>query len=764
MSRGKEMQAVVSIAGTINPSLNKAIASAQKSISGINSSLKTVGKVAFVGAIAGVAALSVALGKSLQDAIAYEKQMANVGTLLDGDVKKRVSELGKDVIKVSNETGTATSDLTDGLYQVISAFGDNEESIERLKIASKAAKAGNASTAESINLLSAVTKGYGDTSSKAISKAADLAFMTAKLGQTTFPELAASMGKTIPLANALGVKSEELFGTFATLTGVTGNTAEVATQTQGVLKGFLSPTKEMAAIVKKLGYVNGKAMLQSLGFQGALTKLKKAVYGNDLAMAKLFSDVPAQTALLSLMGKQAGDLTEKTKAMFESSGAAEKAYAAQTDNFRDQWEKLLNIFKNVQTQVGKKLLPYLRKVVDKLLPRVNRLVENLDVYLDTGVDKAREFIKSMDFSKIIPPLKKVWEYTKKAFGFVLENKDTIVEYLKIIGIALLAYNGIVIGLTVVQGALNVALFVYKGYLMGVKVGIMAYHAVVLAVRAATAVWTAAQWALNAALTANPIGLVIVGIVALIAAIIALVYYWDEVCILFKIGWKLFCDDMKLLWKTICDYIPAIFSVVVAIIKPYWDAIYNYFAEKVTPFAKVANQIKDALVGAFKSVNDFVSSIVDGIMRKFTKLSNGIMSVGNTIRGLKDWSNTAIGAVNPMNWNMFASGGFTSGPSICGEAGTEAVISFDPRYREQNRGYLMSAAEMLGMATPPSAVSSRQNVVNYNNVGGITFSPVIKSGNGAGSQDIIRQLKAELPDLMDMIEESLKERENVRYGV
>lgn len=48
---------------------------------------------------------------------------------------------------------------------------------------------------------------------------------------------------------------------------------------------------------------------------------------------------------------------------------------------------------------------------------------------------------------------------------------------------------------------------------------VASRAAQMAATAATTVWTGAQWLLNAALTANPIGLVILAIVALVAAII-----------------------------------------------------------------------------------------------------------------------------------------------------------------------------------------------------------------------------------------------------
>lgn len=50
----------------------------------------------------------------------------------------------------------------------------------------------------------------------------------------------------------------------------------------------------------------------------------------------------------------------------------------------------------------------------------------------------------------------------------------------------------------------------------------------LALKAATAISTAAQWAYNVALNANPIALIIIGVAALIAIIVLLVKHWDDV--------------------------------------------------------------------------------------------------------------------------------------------------------------------------------------------------------------------------------------------
>ena len=123
----------------------------------------------------------------IKSSMAFEKQMSNVGTLLEGDVQGRLAELSKSIISISNATGAGTGDLTDGLYQVISAFGDTADSAKILETATKAATAGGATTTDAINLLSAVTKGYGDTSAEAQQKVADWAFSNRETGANVIP-------------------------------------------------------------------------------------------------------------------------------------------------------------------------------------------------------------------------------------------------------------------------------------------------------------------------------------------------------------------------------------------------------------------------------------------------------------------------------------------------------------------------------------------------------------------------------------------------
>ena len=326
-----------------------------------------IAKLGLAAGAAGFTAIAAAGGMAVKSAIDFEKGMANVGTLLDGDIKGKLSSMGESLKTISKDTGVDLNNLSGGLYEVVSAFGESADSTKQLEIAAKAAKAGNAETSEAVKMLSAVTKGYGDTSAEAVGKAADLAFETVKLGQTSFPELASSMGAVIPLASTLKVSQEELFGAMATLTGVTGGTAEVTTQLKATMQGFMSPSTEMSEALKKMGYASGAAALESEGLGSILNKLKDSVNGDEVAFAGLFSSVEAKNAVLALAGSQAENFATKTDAMTKASGAAEGAFQQQNKSVAAMANKIKNYGAVMLTSVGEKALPVITDALSKVM-------------------------------------------------------------------------------------------------------------------------------------------------------------------------------------------------------------------------------------------------------------------------------------------------------------------------------------------------------------------------------------------------------------
>lgn len=425
-------------------SLSKTESKAKTFLGTIGNGVVTVAK--FAGAV-GAAALTAA-GAATKVAADFQSQMSNVQTLLTGtqdEIAAKVSKYGDIVKEVSRTTGLETSNLTDGLYQVVSAFGDVDDAAKIMEIAAKSAKAGNAETSDAVNLLSAVTKGYGDISAEANQKAADLAFTTVRLGQTSFPELASSMGKVIPLCATMKVKEEELFGAMATLTGVTGGTAEVSTQLKATIQGFMQPTTAMTSALKKMGYENGQVAIESLGLQGALDALKESVNGDELAFAGMFSSVEAKTAVLALAGAQSEDFTNKTKEMYSATGAAESAFDTQTANLKGTLGKLKQAASTAVIELGEKFLPVVQTLAEWVLenmPAIQATIEVVFDYLTTVTNTCVEYITMLKdaasawvadhqetVNAILTAIQNLWQFVQTIFSALMTAAGALGDWL-----------------------------------------------------------------------------------------------------------------------------------------------------------------------------------------------------------------------------------------------------------------------------------------------------------------------------------------------
>jgi TP901 family phage tail tape measure protein len=321
---------------------------------------------------------------SLKASMDFNKAMANVASLIPKSVE-RVKLLKKEVQDLSIRMGTSTLVMADGLYQVISALGDTADTMTILEINAKAARAGLATVKDAVDLTSAVMKGYGNVSVEAAKKAADLAFETVKLGQTTFPELAGSIGRVIPLAAQLGVKQEEAFALFATLTGTTaGSTEEVSTQIAGSLRAMLKPTPIMEKALKrlvKLGVISkatGKELIAKKGIVGAFRTMNDLAKGNEQLLADMFGAMEPLVAIFTLLGSQADTYNKKLEKMYKATGAMNEAFDVQTKGINKagfEWEQFTVQIGVLSQRLGDALVPALRVVVTPLKELVNWLIK-----------------------------------------------------------------------------------------------------------------------------------------------------------------------------------------------------------------------------------------------------------------------------------------------------------------------------------------------------------------------------------------------------
>ena len=318
----------------------------------------------------GIVGMGVAGGKMALD---FEDGIANINTLLDDD--SHLEGYKNTVRKLSDDTGMSISTMTDGMYQAISSLGDGGKETEKIFVTmAKSAKAGGAEVADSVSLISAGMKGYGSVNDETAQKISDLAFMTAKLGVTTFPEMAKSMQPLFPLSSSLGISMEELFGTMATGTGVTGNTAEVSTQLKAVMSNLMKPTEAMQGLIEKYGYSNATAMIESEGLSGVLKILQDETGGQSDKLAELFSSTEALTLMTALTGAQFDTFNEKLGQMGDVSGTTEEAMS-KLETKGDSIRKTMNLAKNTLMEAGTVLMDSLAPVIVDVVDGVKNLTE-----------------------------------------------------------------------------------------------------------------------------------------------------------------------------------------------------------------------------------------------------------------------------------------------------------------------------------------------------------------------------------------------------
>ncbi|WIY05464.1 hypothetical protein QRX60_17035 [Amycolatopsis mongoliensis] len=199
---------------------------------------------------------------------------------------------------------------------------------------------------------------------------------------------------------------------------------------------------------------------------------------------------------------------------------------------------------------------------------------------------------------------------------------------------------------------------------------------------AIGIWSAAIWVLNAAMYANPIGLVIAAIVALIAIVAVIITYWDPIAAFFVSLWNTVKDAVTAaaawIWQRLVDawnFIKGVWSSVSGFFSGVWGGITSGVT---TAMNWVRDRFNDAW-GFIKGVWNGVGSFFSGV---WSSIGNGLKSALNgairLLNGAIDGINNITGAVgipSIPHIPYLAKGGTVQGgrPYIVGEQGPELFV-------------------------------------------------------------------------------------------
>lgn len=270
-----------------------------------------------------------------------------------------------------------------------------------------------------------------------------------------------------------------------------------------------------------------------------------------------------------------------------------------------------------QAALGEKVEPILTSVKQgfaDLLGEILNLTDGVDFEgFKEKIDGAFKTVKEEILPKVIEGL--TW---------IKDNSEVIISGIVGIGTAFAVWK--VVGL--ITGVIN------------------AYKAFKVAQEGATV----AQWLLNVAMNANPIGIIITLIAALVAAFI---YLWNN-CDEFRQFFVDLWEKVKNAVKSAGDFIKNIFDKIVGFFKNNWKEILTFI---VNPFAgafkilyKNCEGFRNFVDGIVKSVKKFFSDLWKSVKDGAKSAIDGVKNTWNSITG---WFSEKISAVGDFFGNMWS---------------------------------------------------------------------------------------------------------------
>lgn len=277
------------------------------------------------------------LNGTLQDITADSRAFGaamRVANTMAGKNAEGFAKLKNQVAELAKNVPVARDELANGLYQVVSNGVPENNWLNFLNKSAKASVGGVADLGEVVKVTSTVIKNYG-LAWDAAESVQDKIQLTAKNGVTSFEQLAQALPRVTANASTLGVSVDELLASFATLTGVSGNTNEVATQMAAIFTALVKPSSEATEMAEKMGIEFNAASIQAAGgLRNFLTQLDASVKEYAAAngvleqqvYAKLFGSAESLRALTPLTNQLAEKFSENVDAMTNSAGTINAAY------------------------------------------------------------------------------------------------------------------------------------------------------------------------------------------------------------------------------------------------------------------------------------------------------------------------------------------------------------------------------------------------------------------------------------------------------
>lgn len=600
--------------------------------------------------------------------------------------------------------------------------------------------------------------------------------------------LVAGAGVAVGGMFALGVKIGDTADAILDLNSITGMSTDSVQEWRKVAEvagiGADSMTNASMKLTKNLDAMSvegqkGREALSQLGFSLAEIEGMSADERMD-ALTVALSEVDDKTERArigtDLFG---GSWKEIAPAVDLGAEAMQKAKDSaniisnddlvKANNFRISVENMKDRLSFFATEIGLKVMPALQFMMDWFtakMPAIESAVDTAMSFASAAIEKVGDVITT----HVVPKLQSLYDWVAPnipaiqgffegavgvvvdVFGKLSEAVDFVIDNMNIFLPILAGVTGAIVA----QLIINSLVGFYKAW------------------QAATVAQTTVQWLLNAALNANPLGLLAIAIGAVIAIGILLWKNWDTIKVKAGELWSFLSTKfteiktavtnkvqemaiaamrffvslytgavekfnalksggsaaISALRNVVVNKIEEIRSNATNKIAAMKNSITGKFDEVRSAAVTKFNAVKDAVTRPIFAARDAVKSAVDRIKGFFSGMSLKLPNIKTPHFKLKNWS------INPLDWigNMpsigidwYAKGGVFSKPTLfntasgikgVGEAGPEAVLPLNERVL----GAIgKSIAATMGSASQQINISPAPIYLDSQWIGEVTFN-------------------------------------------
>ena len=510
------------------------------------------------------AGMMAAVAFPVKQAAAWEKGVHELWTLLDIS-KVAVDKLASEILTATTAIGQVPAVSIKAAYNLGSAGVAATKLVKTLTLAGKMGVAGvsDINTASEVGI--SVMNAY-NMKAKELPMIFSQLFSTIKKGKTTLPELEQSLGQVVTIAHKANIPLHQLLGTLATITLSGTNTAESVTSLKAMLTALVAPGSQAAKELKKLG----GNQFQAAAASGDLLKMLTILTPKLKTLASMKGISPNIRGMLGIASATGdlGLLQEIIKEIETNLTSMPIAYGKMAQTLSQQIDILTNSWERFNIEGASPLLAGFKPIV----------------YVLTLIVR-----KMGDFAIACPFVTRLIGGTVGILGALVFTLGTATMGVGLFGLAM-AKATLQLKVMAASGSWTAKM------LLGLNVGLKSF---VLNMIPAIA----SAWAFTAALLANPITWIVVGIAALGVGIYFLIKHFDEVTA-FLTGWW---SNIRGLWskygaEAMLMFMPFI-GIPLMIIK-HWKTIGGFFNTTWKNITGGIRSFVDTIKGIFIKIGDF----------------------------------------------------------------------------------------------------------------------------------------------------------------